>query len=72
MTNADEPEATVKPARNCNDATRQRLRYIKAKLAPARAEDEETLTKLTQAVTATLLPEADLKTARTTLSELTT
>lgn len=63
--------AAVESARNRGDATRGRLHDFEAKLAQARAEDEDALTKVTEAVSAATQAEADLESARATLGGLT-
>lgn len=62
--------AALEAARNRSEATRQRIRKLEAQLERARADDDDALDKVSQAVAAAKRADEDLKTARATLADL--
>lgn len=62
--------AALDAARNRGEATRQRLQKLEAQLEGARADDEDAVDKVSQAVAAAERADAELKAARATLADL--
>lgn len=62
--------AALDAARNRSEATRQRLQKLKGQLERAHADDDDALEKVTQAASAAKRADADLRAARSTLTEL--